>query len=91
MALPELVKELHILQKRLQEFEGKYGLLSEDFYTAMKAGELKELDETDEIRLDFLKWMGVYEMWLDRFREYQEQLRASPLPALIKSSIHSTI
>jgi hypothetical protein len=48
--LHELVIEMKLLERRLTLYEEKYGILSEDFYNALMAGELAEYDEYDETR-----------------------------------------
>ena len=66
MELHELVIEMKLLERRLSLYEEKYGILSEDFYNALMAGELAEYDEYDETRADFTRWKGIYETWLRR-------------------------
>ncbi len=56
MTLYELVLELKLLERRLTLYEEKYGVLSEDFYRALMAGELASYDEFDESRVDFSRW-----------------------------------
>ncbi len=70
----ELVLEMKLLERRLTLYEEKYGVLSEDFYAALMAGELEEYDEYDETRADFSRWKGIYEIWLRRKRAYDQQI-----------------
>ena len=48
----------------MRVFEDRYGVLSLDFYRAMEAGELSDLDDGAEPRFhDFLEWHGLYKIW----------------------------
>ncbi|MCI0493496.1 hypothetical protein L0Z72_00705, partial [candidate division KSB1 bacterium] len=51
-----------------------YGILSEDFYTALMSGKLARYDEYDETRADFSRWKGIYETWQRRKAAYQDQI-----------------
>jgi hypothetical protein len=75
MEIHELVIEMKLLERRLTLYEEKYGILSEDFYVALMAGQLVRYDEYDETRADFSCWKGVYETWLRRKQAYSEQLK----------------
>ncbi len=75
MELYELVLELKLLERRLTLYEEKYGVLSEDFYRALMAGELAHFDEFDESRVDFSRWKGLHETWLRRKKAYDEEVR----------------
>jgi hypothetical protein len=44
MEIHELVVEMKLLERRLSLYEEKYGVLSEDFYAALIAGELERYD-----------------------------------------------
>jgi hypothetical protein len=71
----ELVIEMKLLERRLTLYEEKYGILSEDFYTALMLGKLAHYDEYDETRADFSRWKGIYETWLRRKEAYTAQLK----------------
>ena len=75
METHELVVEMKLLERRLTLYEEKYGVLSEDFYAALMAGELADYDSFDETRSDFSRWKGIYETWLRRKNAYTEQIR----------------
>ena len=77
MELHELVLEMKQLERRLMLYEEKYGLLSQDFYDALKAGKLLRYDEFDETRTDFSRWKGIYETWQRRKTAYSERLQHS--------------
>ena len=68
MEIHELIIEMKLLERRLTLYEEKYGVLSEDFYTALTSGELARYDAYDETRADFSRWKGTYETWLRRKR-----------------------
>ena len=74
MTTYELVIEIKLLERRLTLYEEKYGILSEDFYTALMSGKLSKYDEYDETRADFSRWKGIYETWRRRKNSYQDQI-----------------
>jgi len=74
MEIHALVIEMKLLERRLTLFEEKYGILSEDFYEALRAGKLARYDEYDESRADFSRWKGIYETWQRRKQTYQTEL-----------------
>ncbi|MDY7039735.1 MAG: hypothetical protein SVX38_02600 [Chloroflexota bacterium] len=43
MGRHELIIEMKLLERRLPLYEKKYGVLSEEFYTALMSGELVSL------------------------------------------------
>lgn len=75
MEIHELVVEMKLLERRMTLYEEKYGVLSEDFYAALMAGELERYDAFDETRADFSRWKGIYETWLRRKEAYSTQIR----------------
>ncbi len=75
MEIYELVIEMKLLERRLTLYEEKYGVLSEDFYTALLAGKLEQFDEFDETRSDFGRWKGIYETWQRRKTSYDQQIQ----------------
>ncbi len=81
MNVYELVLEMKLLERRLTLYEEKYGVLSEDFYAALMAGELEEYDET---RTDFSRWKGIYEVWLRRKQAYNQQLEERDLARMMR-------
>jgi hypothetical protein len=44
MNIYELVREMKLLERRLNLYEEKYGILSEDFYEALMAGKFAKYD-----------------------------------------------
>ena len=83
MELHELVIEMKLLERRLTLYEEKYGILSEDFYETLMAGQLSRYDEFDETRNDFSRWKGIYETWRRRKDAYKHQISLrSPADAM---------
>ncbi len=70
MNLHELVIEIKQIERRLTLYEKKYGVLSENFYGTLMAGQLERFDELDESRADFSRWQGIYETWQRRQRRH---------------------
>jgi hypothetical protein len=79
MEIHELIIEMKLLERRLTLYEEKYGVLSEDFYTALMSGELAQYDAYDETRTDFSKWKGIYETWMRRKEAYRKQIQQRKL------------
>ncbi len=75
MEIHELVIEMKLLERRLTLYEEKYGILSEDFYAALLAGQLADYDAYDETRADFSRWKGIFETWQRRKESYRKQLQ----------------
>lgn len=75
MEIHELVIEMKLLERRLTLYEEKYGVLSEDFYSALMAGKLAEYDAYDETRADFSRWKGIYQTWQRRKGAYRKQIQ----------------
>jgi hypothetical protein len=84
MEIHELVIEMKILERRLTPYEEKYGILSEDFYTALMSGKLADYDAYDETRTDFSRWKGIYETWLRRKEAYTQQLQQRSLAETLR-------
>ncbi len=89
MDLTTIVQDIHRLNHELERFERKYGVMSGTFYEAYNAG---EEPEDDAWVLDFEKWAGLYVVWRDRQRAYDEMMRRllaeqSSLSGLIHSAV----
>ena len=84
MELQELIVEMKLLERRLTLYEEKYGVLSEDFYKALMAGELARYDAFDETRADFSRWKGIYEAWLRRKNAYTGQMQELQLSEALR-------
>ena len=79
MKVYELVVEMKLLERRMTLYEEKYGVLSEDFYSALMSGKLEEYDAFDETRTDFSRWKGIYETWQRRKRAYSQKMKEQKL------------
>ncbi len=79
MEIHELIVEMKLMERRLTLYEEKYGVLSEDFYNALMAGELERYDAYDETRADFSRWKGIYETWMRRKKAYRTQIKKRKL------------
>ena len=84
MEIHELIVEMKLLERRLTLYEEKYGVLSEDFYGALMAGELERYDAFDETRADFSRWKGIFETWLRRKKAYIKQIRRYELAEALR-------
>jgi hypothetical protein len=72
MTLQEILVDIHALEEEILDFERKYGLRSETFYTAYVSG---EEPEDEEWVLDFGEWASVYRTWLARQAEYRNEVQ----------------
>ncbi len=72
MTIHEILRDIHSLEEELLDFERKYGLRSETFYTAYSSG---EEPEDDRWVLDFSEWASVYRTWLARQAEYRNEIQ----------------
>ena len=84
MEVHELIVEMKLLERRLTLYEEKYGILSEDFYTALTSGELARYDAYDETRADFSRWNGIYETWLRRKEDYTKKISECKLSETLR-------
>ena len=84
MEIHELVVEIKLLERRVTLYEEKYGVLSEDFYAALTAGELADYDAYDESRADFSRWKGIYETLRRRTDTYHKQLEGRAVAKILR-------
>ena len=68
----DILTDIHALEEEILDFERKYGIRSEIFYTAYVSG---EEPEDDNWVLDFGEWASVYRTWLSRQAEYRNQIQ----------------
>ena len=54
-----VIKQLSLadIKAKLQEYEARYRMSSQEFYEKVKRGQLEETD-------DFADWLGYYEVYL---------------------------
>lgn len=83
MTLEDVLRDIHALNRELEAFEEKYGLLSKDFYELYVRGKLRdeEIEEIDE----YGQWAAVYRMKQHRESLYDELIREE-LQAALSSS-----
>lgn len=83
MTLEELIQDIHALNRELEFYESKYGLLSGDFYELYTNGELpdEEVEQIDE----YGRWAAFYKIKLEREAAY-EKLAEKRLAALRASA-----
>jgi hypothetical protein len=72
MNLREILADIHALEEELLDFERKYGVRSETFYSAYVSG---EEPEDNSWVLDFGEWASVYRTWLARQAEYRNEVQ----------------
>jgi hypothetical protein len=84
MEIHELIVEMKLIERRLTLYEEKYGVLSEDFYASLMAGELSQYDAYDETRADFSRWKGIYETWMRRKESYRKQIQRRKLSEMMR-------
>jgi len=84
MDIHELIIEMKLMERRLTLYEEKYGVLSEEFYHALMAGDLEHYDAFDETRVDFSRWKGIYETWMRRKNAYREQIQTRKLSEVMR-------
>jgi hypothetical protein len=71
MIIHGILLDIHALEEELIQFERKYGLRSEIFYTSYMRG---EEPENENWMLDFGEWASIYKTWLIRQAEYRDKI-----------------
>jgi hypothetical protein len=72
LTIDEVVRDIHALEADLENYERKYGILSETFYQAYQSG---EEPADDAWMLDWSDWAGAYEIRERRRLELADRLR----------------
>lgn len=72
MTLQEIITDIHALNDDLENYERKYGVLSETFYEAYVHGE--EPDDESWV-LDWADWAGAYKILLRRHEQYRRAIQ----------------
>ncbi len=67
ITLDDILQDLQAVEPLIHQYEQKYRLLSPYFYKLYQKGKLEE-------RWDFMDWAALYEIKLDREKEYQKRL-----------------
>ncbi|MFQ5866213.1 MAG: hypothetical protein ACE5IW_13405 [bacterium] len=65
VSLDDIIQDLVAVEPLLLNYEKKYKVRTPHFYTLYKQGKLEE-------RWDFIDWAGLYEIKLDREKEYEK-------------------
>lgn len=86
-ALHTLLKNMKQLETELSQFELKFGVNSQEFYRAMTNGDLEEFDELDDYRMEFVRWLGLYETWLSLNDKYRQLIQRQPVALQIKVNL----
>ncbi len=73
MNLDDILLDIHGLRKKLENFERKYGVLSETFYESYQCG---EEPANDAWVGDWAIWAGTYKVWLRRQEQYRKAIHA---------------
>ena len=60
LKLSELIKDLHVLESRLRDYEFKYGITSADFLNLYEQGLLD--DEGFEQSTEFVRWASACQL-----------------------------
>lgn len=68
ITLSEILEDLHVAESDCQQFEKKYGILSEDFYAAYTGGSIENCGSNP----DFTLWAGSYKIKLSRMNMYRD-------------------
>lgn len=87
MALNDLLKDMGRLEAKLQRFEAKFGVKSQDFHTAMLRGELEEFDALDDYRMEFVEWLALYKTWTSFDERYRQLMIRQPVALQIKTNL----
>jgi hypothetical protein len=72
MNLHDILADIHALEEEILDFERKYGIRSETFYSAYING---EEPENEEWVLDFGEWGSIYKTWLARQADYRNEVQ----------------
>lgn len=72
MTIQEILCDINALEIEMMDFERKYGVRSETFYSAYMNG---EEPEDDAWVLDFTEWASIYRTWLERQAMYRNEIQ----------------
>jgi hypothetical protein len=67
ITIDDILQDLQAVEPIILQYEQKYRLLSPYFYRLYQKGKLEE-------RWDFMDWAALYEIKLDREKEYEKRL-----------------
>ncbi len=83
----ELVHSINNIEHKLQVFENKHGLFSDEFYQLFNAGELSEFDAYDAYRMDFIEWAALCSIQHKMTQAYAKLSRRRPAAARIRRQL----
>ncbi len=66
--ISRLINDIQGLETELHKYERQYRLRSGDFFRLAHAGKLEQSP-------DFLMWLGIYNTWRARQKEYQRLIK----------------
>ncbi len=72
MTFDDIVQDIYALEDEMRTYERKYGVLTETFYEAYRAGE--EPREEAWVR-DWTAWASAYQIWMRRRQQYQTAIQ----------------
>ncbi len=73
MTLQDIIADIHALYEDVENYERKYGVLSETFYELYTSG---EEPEDEAWVLDWADWAGAYQILLRRQEQYHRTIQA---------------
>jgi hypothetical protein len=94
MTLDDLLEDVYALEDDLRSYERKYGVLSETFYEAYRAGEEPANESWVQ---DWSAWGSAYELWQKRRQQYQQAIQTlraaghTPAEMIEKTARHEPI
>ena len=86
-ALTLVTSDMNHLEIELSNFETKFGIKSQDFYSAFVGGELEEFDALDDFRMEFIQWSALYKTWLSLNEKYRQLVTRQPVALQIKANL----
>ncbi len=75
ISMNDLIAKMKMIERKLNVYEKKYGILSEDFYAKTISGKLDNLIREEENSGDLDRWRDNYNAWLRLKGEYTDQLK----------------
>ena len=89
MTLAEVIRDIHILNRELETYEERYGILSKDFCALYIQGKLRD-EEPEEIS-EYGQWAAAYRMRLHRESIYEELTRERAQTLSLRPQRHAAL
>ena len=70
MEISDILDDIYAMQGVMKQYEKKYGITSQAFYTLYRAGKLD--DSEFERTREFCDWASAYEIKLEREQEFEK-------------------